>query len=391
MRIDSSGNVGIGTSSTTSQKLSVLGADATNSVRFRASTGMLRFNPYQDATNGSVISTANAAEAANIPLTFSTSAYRFTIGASEVMAIDSSGNVGVGVTPSNLYTPGKVVQMVSGGVTLYGSSTTAILANNINLNVSGASLYQLTQAASSYQQDGGAHKWFTAPSGTAGTAISFTQAMTLESNGNVGIGAAPTAGYKFDVYNAANNAVLIRSASTSSASLELAANGNTPGAGGLNIQQNSSNNAVIYNGSAGYLSLGTSGVEAMRITSGGASANVGIGRVPTVKLDVNGGIAIGTLVVFGTGSYTVAASDYAIRVNGFATVTLPAAASFPGRILRFFTSGGGTTALTSASSNVVLQNTSTASTGIFGASATSKWCDLQSDGTYWYVTGGDFA
>jgi hypothetical protein len=34
----------------------------------------------------------------------------------------------------------------------------------------------------------GKHKWYTAPSGTAGNAITFTQAMTLDASGNLGIG-----------------------------------------------------------------------------------------------------------------------------------------------------------------------------------------------------------
>jgi hypothetical protein len=99
-----------------------------------------------------------------------------------------------------------------------------------------------------------------------------------DASGNVGIGAAPTAGYKLDVYNASNNLVVIRSASTSSASLELAANNNTPGVGGLNIQQNSANDAYILNLSSGKMVFGTSGLERMQITSNG---NVGIGGTPT--------------------------------------------------------------------------------------------------------------
>jgi len=35
---------------------------------------------------------------------------------------------------------------------------------------------------------GGTHAWFNAPSGTAGNAITFTQAMTLNASGNLGVG-----------------------------------------------------------------------------------------------------------------------------------------------------------------------------------------------------------
>jgi hypothetical protein len=45
-----------------------------------------------------------------------------------------------------------------------------------------------TGLASQYQQVSGIHKFFTAPSGTAGNAITFTQAMTLDASGNLGIG-----------------------------------------------------------------------------------------------------------------------------------------------------------------------------------------------------------
>jgi len=39
-----------------------------------------------------------------------------------------------------------------------------------------------------YRQNGAVHAWFNAPSGTAGNAITFTQAMTLNASGNLGIG-----------------------------------------------------------------------------------------------------------------------------------------------------------------------------------------------------------
>ena len=39
------------------------------------------------------------------------------------------------------------------------------------------------------------HKWFTAPSGTAGNAISFTQAMTLTSGGSLLVGTTTDSGY----------------------------------------------------------------------------------------------------------------------------------------------------------------------------------------------------
>ena len=194
MRIDPSLNIGIGINAPTA-RLHV--ASGTNKwATFESTTVPTAFMQFQQGASASVLGYLGSDGAAalsggtgtNLAIRAENALLLASGGNVERMRIDSSGNVGVGVTPSNLYTPGKVIQMVSGGATLYGSSTTAILANNINLNVSGASLYQLTQAASSYQQDGGSHKWFTAPSGPAGNAITFTQAMTLDSSGNVLIG-----------------------------------------------------------------------------------------------------------------------------------------------------------------------------------------------------------
>jgi hypothetical protein len=48
--------------------------------------------------------------------------------------------------------------------------------------------YANTAAVAYYQQSGGSHIWQNAPSGTAGNAITFTQAMTLDTSGNLGIG-----------------------------------------------------------------------------------------------------------------------------------------------------------------------------------------------------------
>jgi hypothetical protein len=48
--------------------------------------------------------------------------------------------------------------------------------------------YIKTGAATDYYQYQGAHAWRVAPSGTAGNAITFTQAMTLDASGNLLVG-----------------------------------------------------------------------------------------------------------------------------------------------------------------------------------------------------------
>jgi hypothetical protein len=48
--------------------------------------------------------------------------------------------------------------------------------------------YVFTGTAAEYQQSGGVHAWSTAPSGTAGNAISFSQLMTLDASGRLLVG-----------------------------------------------------------------------------------------------------------------------------------------------------------------------------------------------------------
>jgi len=106
----------------------------------------------------------------------------FAINNSEAMRLDTSGNLGLGVTPSASSGGGNF--NLSGDI-LGGSAVT--LGTNWYFN--GGFKYKATGTASRFYLDSsGAFSWYTAPSGTAGNAITFTQAMTLDASGNLGIG-----------------------------------------------------------------------------------------------------------------------------------------------------------------------------------------------------------
>jgi hypothetical protein len=103
--------------------------------------------------------------------------------------VNASGNVGVGVTPSAWTISGaKAIQV--GPFASLTSNNSGGQFTDVGHNIFGAYSYLTTAAASFYRQGGGQHAWHTAPSGTAGNAITFTQAMTLDASGNLGVGTA---------------------------------------------------------------------------------------------------------------------------------------------------------------------------------------------------------
>jgi hypothetical protein len=104
----------------------------------------------------------------------------FTEGGVESMRIDSSGNVGVGVTPSAWGGGAKALQIGSYGA-FSQLGTTLNIGNNFYYDGTN-SVYVNTATATLYQQSVGQHRWYTAPSGTAGNAISFSQKMLLDSS-----------------------------------------------------------------------------------------------------------------------------------------------------------------------------------------------------------------
>ena len=99
------------------------------------------------------------------------------------------GNLGLGTAP---YAWSGVNAAQVKGASLSSSSTDLYLSANVYFD--GSFRYGVTDYATRYQQYQGVHSWYTAASGTAGNAISFTQAMTLDASGNLLVGT--TSGYR---------------------------------------------------------------------------------------------------------------------------------------------------------------------------------------------------
>jgi hypothetical protein len=197
MRITSTGNVGIGTSSP-NQKLEVIGnivGRTSNSVNansdFRLLAGAYTGNAgtiitYNGTSGSNEINYGGATgigEPATTHIFLTGTAGSLGVG-TEKMRITSAGNVGIGVTPSAWVTH-KALQI--GARASISSGTTLTQVGN-NYFYDGSYKYIATAASTAYQQDAGVHAWFNAPSGTAGNAITFTQAMTLDASGNLLLG-----------------------------------------------------------------------------------------------------------------------------------------------------------------------------------------------------------
>lgn len=186
---DASGKVGIGTSSP-STKLQVgasasgpglkdtvyLGQSSTDTDQFRwlwnyAGSGLLGIG-----TSGTSMIFGRASGNAG------------TVSA-EWMRLDSYGNLGLGVAPSAWASTWRAFEFGAGN----GISSDQASAIHVTSNAywNGTSwVYKASNKAANYYSQNGNHYWRTAPSGTAGQPISFTQAMMLDASGNLLVGNA---------------------------------------------------------------------------------------------------------------------------------------------------------------------------------------------------------
>jgi len=139
--------------------LPIVQSGTTSQVTINAATGITR--PF---TSGGVVYAS------------STSA----LATGSALIFDGS-NLGLGVTPS-AWVDDKAIQINYGALSSgyeYGVALSS-LAYRSSSNVW---KYTNGQPATLYKGVNGSHVWFNAPSGTAGNAITFTQALTLNTNG----------------------------------------------------------------------------------------------------------------------------------------------------------------------------------------------------------------
>jgi hypothetical protein len=322
MRITSAGNVGIGTASPASYD-----ASGNNLVVYEnGNAGITIATPstgygnlfFADGTGSA------AAYAGYLEYNHNNNALAFGTNSSERMRLDASGNLGLGVTPSAW--SGFTTLELQGGFIGGGGSTYFEVGQNNYFD--GSFKYKATGAATIYEQNAGKHLWYIAPSGTAGNAISFTQAMTLDASGRLLIGGTSVfLNSRVSIYQNSTNRTLSLVASTAKTnttenplfslnssetstpqSLDITYKGNAS-IGSRYFAFQTSETGVAYGGNilfqpnGGNVGIGTTGDASYKLLVKGNNASVDANGQNTLYLSAGTSVSYIATSYIGGGSY----------------------------------------------------------------------------------------
>jgi hypothetical protein len=188
MRISSAGNVGIGTTLQKGTKLNVMGGDIVPATSGTTQNGGLRVSSLTTGNGGYVLDMGVSDTNGYAWMQVSNSG-NLASGFAKPLVIQPVGGVmGLGVVPTDWSSSYKALQ-INTTSNISATSNTLRVGNNEYVNTSAIGTYLTTGFATTYlQNSSGQHVWYNAPSGTAGNAITFTQAMTLDASGNLLVG-----------------------------------------------------------------------------------------------------------------------------------------------------------------------------------------------------------
>jgi hypothetical protein len=285
MRIDGSGNVGIGTSSPVT-RLTVDGGAA--SLR----TGnQFRFYPTAN-NNYSQIYNPTGGQMA------------FDSGAGEAMRIDGSGNVGIGTT-----SPTQKFEVNGSGTYAARFNRTGVAAIRVSVGANG--LYGIDTESADLQ-----------------LGVNGTERARIDSSGNLLVGTTSGSG-----------AISVARGGGVSAFIEIAGNGNTIGTNSMLLGQDTNSSGYCWNRANAVLLFGTNNTERARIDSGG---NLLVGTTSATF-----GTSVGMRVFYTGSRMELGATDSTNDTVGYDMYSTGASA------YRFFVGWGGTIYATSTSISAI--------------------------------------
>jgi len=208
----------------------------------------------------------------------------FSEGGVEAARIDASGNFGLGVTPAATWSSSARVMQLGGFNSIFGYTTNVLRISNNSVFTAANETYGASSiGATYYQQYNGAHSWYNAPSGTAGNAITFTQAMTLDASGRLGLGTtSPTTPLQIQTAAATGVNSIFCTGSTTAYNFWTISNTT----GNARIGVDSSSGGALATGSSAYSTvIGSPNATSLHLISNGTVQ---------ATIDTSGNLLVGT-------------------------------------------------------------------------------------------------